>query len=120
MSAERVRKPAAAISRLPANQVLLGLNELIEAAVDRAIEARGLGRQEVPGLAEYRARAGLSIAELALLSGVSKSYLSDLERGRVKHPNFEILNKIARALKVEESGFRMAMTAEQRRGFNRG
>lgn len=49
----------------------------------------------------YRKRKGYSINQLADIAGVSKSYLSKIERGVHRNPSVEFLKKISRALKVE-------------------
>lgn len=47
-----------------------------------------------------RKKKGLSQLSLAYLSDVSKTYLSDLERGR-RNPSVLILSRIAKALRVD-------------------
>lgn len=49
----------------------------------------------------YRKRKGYSINQLADIAGVSKSYLSKIERGVHRNPSVEFLKKVSRALKVE-------------------
>ncbi|ATH93270.1 transcriptional regulator [Bacillus glycinifermentans] len=49
----------------------------------------------------YRKRKGYSINQLADIAGVSKSYLSKIERGVHRNPSVEFLKKISHALKVE-------------------
>ncbi|MDX8362026.1 helix-turn-helix transcriptional regulator [Cytobacillus sp. IB215316] len=49
---------------------------------------------------EIRIMQGISLSELSKLSGVSKSYLSIIERGIQKNPSIEIICKIAAALNV--------------------
>lgn len=51
-------------------------------------------------LHSQRTAAGLSVRQLATLSGVSKSYISALENQRVKSPSRYQLDKIAAALSV--------------------
>jgi transcriptional regulator with XRE-family HTH domain len=46
-----------------------------------------------------RERAGLSLAQLSALSGISKAHLVRLEKG-VGNPSLEILGRIAEALEV--------------------
>src|SRR2546430_3854663 len=46
-----------------------------------------------------RAGAQMSLRKLAKLAGVSNPYLSQVERG-LRHPSAEILNAIAKALRV--------------------
>ena len=50
---------------------------------------------------EARKRMGMSQAELAQKSGVSRTTISGLESGRVKNTTAETLLKIARALDVQ-------------------
>jgi len=45
-----------------------------------------------------RAAQGLSQRELASRSGLSRSYVCDIERGRGAHPSVETLDKLAAAL----------------------
>lgn len=53
-----------------------------------------LGRRRVPGLRRE---------ELALLAGVSSDYYTRLEQGRDLHPSDEVLDALARALRLEEA-----------------
>ncbi|WP_411333004.1 helix-turn-helix domain-containing protein [Metabacillus indicus] len=50
---------------------------------------------------ELRLEKGYSISELADLAGVSKSYLSYIERNIQKNPSLHFLKKIAATLEVE-------------------
>lgn len=65
--------------------------------------ARGRGGNSMIGrvIRMYRKRKGYSINQLADIAGVSKSYLSKIERGVHRNPSVEFLKKISRALKVE-------------------
>jgi XRE family transcriptional regulator, master regulator for biofilm formation len=47
-----------------------------------------------------REKRGLSIIELSTKSGISKSYLSSIERGIQKNPSIQILDKLSYALGV--------------------
>lgn len=49
----------------------------------------------------YRKRKGYSINQLAVESGVSKSYLSKIERGVHKNPSVQFLKKVSATLEVE-------------------
>ncbi|MGG3571473.1 helix-turn-helix domain-containing protein [Bacillus gobiensis] len=49
----------------------------------------------------YRRRKGISINYLAETSGVSKSYLSKIERGVHVNPSVQFLKKISSTLEVE-------------------
>lgn len=49
-----------------------------------------------------RLRLGLTQDELAVEAGITRSYLSDLERG-TRNPTVHALGLLARALKVEAS-----------------
>ena len=53
----------------------------------------------VPG--PRRRLAGLRREELALLAGISSEYLQRLEQGRDRHPSAEVLDSIARALRMD-------------------
>jgi len=48
-----------------------------------------------------RKRKGLSITRLSAITGVSKSYISYIERNKQKHPSLVILLKLSKALDVE-------------------
>ena len=52
-------------------------------------------------LRELRLEKGYSISELAELAGVSKSYLSYIERDVQKNPSLQFLKKIALTLEIE-------------------
>ena len=52
-------------------------------------------------LRELRQEKGYSISELAELAGVSKSYLSYIERGVQKNPSLQFLRKIAATLETD-------------------
>ena len=53
----------------------------------------------VPG--PRRRLAGLRRDELAMLAGISSEYLQRLEQGRDRHPSAEVLDSIARALRMD-------------------
>jgi XRE family transcriptional regulator, master regulator for biofilm formation len=50
---------------------------------------------------EYRKRRGLSLSEFSERSGISKSYISNIERNLHQNPSIQIMNKIASVLNVE-------------------
>ncbi|KKI91450.1 transcriptional regulator [Bacillus sp. SA1-12] len=52
-------------------------------------------------LRELRVEKGYSISELAELAGVSKSYLSYIERDVQKNPSLQFLRKIASTLEID-------------------
>jgi XRE family transcriptional regulator, master regulator for biofilm formation len=52
-------------------------------------------------IAEIRKRRGYTLSELADLSNVSKSYLSNIERSINKNPSLEVMQKIAKVLNVD-------------------
>ena len=52
-------------------------------------------------LKRLRQERGYSLTELGKFTGISKSYLSLLERGIQKNPSIEIIEKIAKVLKVD-------------------
>jgi XRE family transcriptional regulator, master regulator for biofilm formation len=55
-------------------------------------------------LRELRQEKGYSISELAELAGVSKSYLSYIERDVQKNPSLQFLRKIASSLEIDVEG----------------
>ncbi|WP_052144909.1 helix-turn-helix domain-containing protein [Halalkalibacter okhensis] len=48
-----------------------------------------------------REERGMTLNQLATLSGVSKSYISYIERGMQKNPSIAILERISLALGIE-------------------
>lgn len=60
-----------------------------------ALNVRELGEY----IREQRRTAQISLRQLARLAGVSNPYLSQIERG-LRHPSAEILQQIARALRI--------------------
>lgn len=52
-------------------------------------------------IAEIRKRRGYTLSELAELSNISKSYLSNIERNINKNPSLEVMQKIAKVLNVD-------------------
>ncbi|WP_078545728.1 helix-turn-helix domain-containing protein [Litchfieldia alkalitelluris] len=50
---------------------------------------------------ELREDKGISLNKLSKLSGVSKSYLSIIERGKQSNPSISVLERIAEALETE-------------------
>ncbi|TMU84055.1 helix-turn-helix domain-containing protein [Bacillus sp. BHET2] len=49
---------------------------------------------------KYREKKRMSIIELSNRAGISKSYLSSIERGIQKNPSIQILDKLSAALGV--------------------
>ena len=56
---------------------------------------RAYGRRRVPGLRRD---------ELAALAGVSEPYLIRLEQGRDRRPSPQVLDALARALRLDDEG----------------
>lgn len=52
---------------------------------------------------EIRSLKGMSLSKLATKAGISKGYLSDIEKGVKDNPSTELLEKIANALEVSIS-----------------
>ncbi|OLO38824.1 hypothetical protein BTR23_11225 [Alkalihalophilus pseudofirmus] len=50
---------------------------------------------------ELRKKKGMSLDRLSELSGISKSYLSYIERGLQTNPSLAVLEKMAQALGIE-------------------
>ena len=73
-----------------------------------------LGRRRVPGLRRE---------ELAMLSGVSADYYVRLEQGRDQHPSAQVLDALARALRLDEAAtvhlHELAVPAPRRRRRSR-
>ncbi|MFD1020290.1 helix-turn-helix domain-containing protein [Thalassobacillus hwangdonensis] len=51
-------------------------------------------------LKELRLDKGISLSELSRRSGVSKSYISNIERGVQKNPSLIVLRKLSKTLDV--------------------
>ena len=54
-------------------------------------------------LRDFRERAELSLGDLAEITGVSKGYLSQLERGQAANPSVDVLGKLAQGLGAQAS-----------------
>ncbi len=52
---------------------------------------------------EIRLAKGMSISALANKAGISKGYVSDIEKGVKDNPSIEILDRIASALEINVS-----------------
>jgi transcriptional regulator with XRE-family HTH domain len=52
---------------------------------------------------DLRERAELSLGDLAEITGISKGYLSQLERGEAANPSVDVLGKLAQGLGVQAS-----------------
>ncbi|QEK11655.1 helix-turn-helix transcriptional regulator [Crassaminicella thermophila] len=52
---------------------------------------------------EIRERRGFSIRQLSELSGISKTYIAELERGTKKNASMKVLCRLAKALDVHVS-----------------
>ncbi|OIU67714.1 helix-turn-helix domain-containing protein [Rossellomorea aquimaris] len=48
----------------------------------------------------FREERGLTITELSHLAGISKSYISSIERGLQKNPSIKVLQKLADTLNI--------------------
>jgi XRE family transcriptional regulator, master regulator for biofilm formation len=54
-------------------------------------------------LKRYREERGMTINELSHLAGISKSYISSIERGLQKNPSIKVLQKLADTLDISLS-----------------
>lgn len=52
----------------------------------------------------HRRAAGLRREELALLAGISVDYITRLEQGRAAHPSVQVIEALARALRLSADG----------------
>ncbi|RFU64756.1 helix-turn-helix domain-containing protein [Peribacillus glennii] len=52
-------------------------------------------------IAEIRKKRGYSLSELAKMAKVSKSYLSNIERGLNKNPSLQVMIRIAAVLEID-------------------
>ena len=50
---------------------------------------------------EIRKRKGMTLTQLAANAGISKSYLSNIERGVNQNPSIEVLKRLALVLNVD-------------------
>lgn len=50
---------------------------------------------------KIRKNADLTLDEMEKLTGISKTYLSDLETGKAENPSIKILRKIASSLEID-------------------
>ena len=50
---------------------------------------------------EFRLKRGLTLSELAERAGISKSYLSNIERNLNQNPSIQVMKKIALVLNVD-------------------
>jgi XRE family transcriptional regulator, master regulator for biofilm formation len=51
-------------------------------------------------LKHYRDERGMTINELSYSAGISKSYISSIERGLQKNPSIQVLQKLADTLNI--------------------
>ncbi|MEB3100790.1 helix-turn-helix domain-containing protein [Ferviditalea candida] len=62
-----------------------------------------------------RKQRGLTLSELAERTGISKSYLSNIERDLKQNPSIQVMEKIASTLKVDlKILLKMTMEAENK------
>lgn len=62
-----------------------------------------------------RNRSGITLSELAERAGISKSYLSSIERNLKRNPSIQVMEKIAVVLKVDlKTLLKMDMDAEKK------
>jgi XRE family transcriptional regulator, master regulator for biofilm formation len=52
-------------------------------------------------ISTIRKQRGLTLSELAARTGISKSYLSNIERNLKQNPSIQVMEKIALVLKVD-------------------
>lgn len=52
-------------------------------------------------ISTIRKQRGLTLSELAVRTGISKSYLSNIERNLKQNPSIQVIEKIALVLKVD-------------------
>lgn len=52
-------------------------------------------------ISTIRKQRGLTLSELAIRTGISKSYLSNIERNLKQNPSIQVMEKIASVLKVD-------------------
>lgn len=74
---------------------------MIKIGLRRYIKSKGDLHMNGGNLRDLRKKRGMSLNELAENSGVSKSYISYIERGVQKNPSITVLEKISKALDIE-------------------
>lgn len=94
----------------PTPALLNSLDAYVDARVEAALRRLGIGAQAL-GPRELRIARGVELQDLAAKSGLSDVTLSRLERGLIKRPKPDTLNRIARALQIPESEYRQAVAA---------
>ena len=67
-------------------------------------------------LRELREREELTQAQLAEKAGVRQATVSDLETGKTRRVDFDILERLAKALGVKNPGELLEWVAERKRG----
>ena len=75
----------------------LNLGEIRESE-SVSLEAYQILQDVLVGLRRKRTEAGLSLDDVAGISGIDKAYLSRLENGKVINPTFETLYRYAAAI----------------------
>lgn len=65
------------------------------------ITTKGVELMNGGNIRELRKKKRMSLDQLSDLSGVSKSYISYIERGLQTNPSLSVLGKMAKALDVE-------------------
>ncbi|BBA98828.1 putative DNA-binding protein [Actinacidiphila reveromycinica] len=69
-----------------------------------------LGQRRVPGLRRE---------EVAMLAGISAEYYLRLEQGRDRNPSVQVLQAIARVLRLDDDGYLLGLAADRPRRRNR-
>ncbi|WP_272867409.1 helix-turn-helix domain-containing protein [[Bacillus] enclensis] len=64
---------------------------------------KGLSKLVGEALKLYREERGMTINELSHLAGISKSYISSIERGLQKNPSIKVLQRLADTLDISLS-----------------
>ncbi|TLS49421.1 helix-turn-helix transcriptional regulator [Paenibacillus antri] len=69
---------------------------------------------------QLRAKSGITLSELAERAGISKSYLSSIERNLKQNPSIQVMEKIAVVLKVDlKTLLKMDMNSEKKQQLER-
>lgn len=94
----------------PATELLNGLRDLVRQVVREELRTTKVLSSDL-GPREIRLSKGIDLQALAAISGISDVSISRIERGIVRSPKAQTLNKIARALKVPEGEYRAAVAS---------
>jgi DNA-binding XRE family transcriptional regulator len=92
----------------PYRALIDALEVIIDAKVSARLQQAGHG---TPDPRSLRISRGVDLPTLASKSGISKATLSRLERGLIKQPTVDTMNRAARGLGIPEITYRESIAA---------